>query len=532
MAEVRRDRWGRYLVVPPNGGAPTGYTRATTVAKALDDGGGLIPWKATATVVGAMRRPGLHARWQSLINEHPDPWYATEDSKKACKALVEECATAGGSTDRADLGTALHAIIEQSQKAAGTGVPILQPAMQADIDAYKRTMDSAGIIIDPTMVEAMIVLDEHQVAGMSDNLSVHAGSYGNVVADLKTGTDLKYSWQAIAIQLAIYAHADNVYRQGAAANGGQDERLPMPELNQEVGLVIHLPAGEARCELHLIDLVAGWEAFQQSMWTRRWRTHRTLARPFPIGAPVPIPDFDAAPVASTPPEPEPATAPEATSATSTSHAPSNAGPAGTGRTATPTVPATNEPPDFDAVAITTPTTPPPSVTSDSDGGATAPVPSVALSPADQHAAIATNPDEGGPADGDALNLLEQNYKQLPDKARAWIAHFATEAIQHHVSFHVKGNRTRRRFELLRGLVILAGADSIDDESIRHVLEACIGDPAHHPAVTIGHLIGSLDAGRAATFAVCCDEFVNGVVQSTVIDGRVRLIFTSLTAQAA
>lgn len=34
---VRRDRWGRYLVVPPDGGKPVGYTRATTVAKALDE---------------------------------------------------------------------------------------------------------------------------------------------------------------------------------------------------------------------------------------------------------------------------------------------------------------------------------------------------------------------------------------------------------------------------------------------------------------------------------------------------------------
>ena len=30
---ARRDRYGRYLVVPPGGGKPTGYTRATTVAE-------------------------------------------------------------------------------------------------------------------------------------------------------------------------------------------------------------------------------------------------------------------------------------------------------------------------------------------------------------------------------------------------------------------------------------------------------------------------------------------------------------------
>ena len=31
--EWRRDQYGRYLIVPPGGGKPEGYTRVTTVAK-------------------------------------------------------------------------------------------------------------------------------------------------------------------------------------------------------------------------------------------------------------------------------------------------------------------------------------------------------------------------------------------------------------------------------------------------------------------------------------------------------------------
>src|SRR6516162_6012262 len=53
---TRRDQWGRYLVVPPGGGKPTGYTRVTTVAKALDDTGGLAPWKATMAAGGIIMR--------------------------------------------------------------------------------------------------------------------------------------------------------------------------------------------------------------------------------------------------------------------------------------------------------------------------------------------------------------------------------------------------------------------------------------------------------------------------------------------
>ena len=77
--DIRRDQWGRYLIVPPGGGEPIGHTRVTTVAKALDDGGGLAPWKATMNAIGMMLRPGLRYRWQTLISEHDgDPWYAGE----------------------------------------------------------------------------------------------------------------------------------------------------------------------------------------------------------------------------------------------------------------------------------------------------------------------------------------------------------------------------------------------------------------------------------------------------------------------
>lgn len=278
MADARRDRWGRYLIEPADGGKERGYTRVTTVAKTLDDGGGLIPWKATAVMVGASRRPGLNARWQALISANPDPWYDTPESKQACKDLVEECATAGGSTDRADLGTALHSITQQLDEGA---TPIgLSAEIQADLDAYQATIAAAGVTYDRSMIEQLVILDEYEVAGTADRLRAHLPGVGDVVADLKTGTSLDFSWQAIAIQLACYARADWRYEQ--LEQGGR--RTAMPELSQETGLVIHLPAGEARCDLYLVDLVAGWEAFERSMWTRGWRKQKSLHRKIVVDA--------------------------------------------------------------------------------------------------------------------------------------------------------------------------------------------------------------------------------------------------------
>lgn len=284
-SEARRDQWGRYLVVPPGGNRPLGYTRATTVAKSLEDGGGLIPWKAAVAMTGMMRRPGLRAQFEALLSKHPDtgPWYGGPDAKAAVKQLVEDCANAGGSSDRADLGTALHAIVEQINR--GETPQLHQDSTRADVDAYRAMLADTGITFDAELIEATVVLDGWKVAGTADMARMHVPGLGDVIGDLKTGTNLDYSWQSIAIQLGIYAHGDNLYRQGDATDGSDDVRLPVPDVRTDVAVVIHLPAGEGRCRLHRVDIAAGWDAFEHSMWARRWRARKDLATPLAVDNP-------------------------------------------------------------------------------------------------------------------------------------------------------------------------------------------------------------------------------------------------------
>jgi hypothetical protein len=283
-SEARRDRWGRYLVVPPSGGKPQGYTRATTVAKTLDDQGGLMPWKAAMAMTGLMRRSGLRASLEALVSAHPEtgPWYGSTESKKKIKALVEECAEAGGSADRADIGTALHAIIEQLGR--GEPVTITQDSTRADVAAYRDLIEQGQVEFLREYIEATFVLDQWQVAGTADGGAVRIPWLSDklLIADLKTGVNLEYSGQSIGVQLATYAHGDAHYLQGAAADGSQDERRAMPELDQELAVVIHLPAGEANAQLYKVDIAAGWEAFKQSMWARDWRKRKDILVPVEI----------------------------------------------------------------------------------------------------------------------------------------------------------------------------------------------------------------------------------------------------------
>jgi len=251
--ETRRDRWGRYLVVPPGGGKPVGYTRATTITKTLDDTNSLIPWAGVTGTVGALSRPGLTAAWQALIAEHgPNPWYGGDDAKRRAKALFEECKEAGGASDRATLGTALHALVERINK--GQPVTGVSADIAADLAAYTATLAAAGIVVHPDYCERIVVLDEWKVAGTADALAVTVPGYAKpLTADLKTGAEVKWSLLAIAMQLAIYNHADAMYQQGADPSGKDDQRLPMPDVDRDHALIIHLPAGEARCELHIVN---------------------------------------------------------------------------------------------------------------------------------------------------------------------------------------------------------------------------------------------------------------------------------------
>lgn len=536
MTEVRRNHYGHYLVVPPNGDKPVGYRRMTTIAKTLDSGGGLIPWKATATVVGALRRPGLLAGWQALIAEHPDPWYGSEESKKRCKVLVEQSATAGGSTDRADIGTALHAVIETSSRNGWTTSPLVG-SMQADVEAYRTTLDAAGIVVDPAYVEACVVLDGLGVAGTSDNLRITVPGRGDIVADLKTGADLKYSWQAIAIQLAGYAHADAVYVQGEAPDGSQDERRPMPEISQEWGMVIHLPAGEGRCDLYLVDLVAGWEALQSSLAVERWRKRSNLAQRYevvrpaqhPAAAPAGVPDDFDAPMVVTGETITEMLAVEAL-VVDDFDAPMVPAPAWKSDPNLIVCARPNKQPTLrEAAAIRAAI----DAAHGLGGVATAesappqenPAPPAVAAVPDP--ALPTDPDEGadlsGPDHAPGWALLQEHFKALDKAGQSWIWALVHQSEAHGADFHAKG-RTHRRFEIYRGLIALATVPLDDDDIVRALVALAMrSDAPLFAGVELGHAVGALSVSSALVFAQLVDELIAGQLSAVVDDdGTMRL----------
>lgn len=260
---TRRDRWGRYQVVDPETGKLVGLTRATTISGSLDDKTNLIAWKARTVIVGLATRPDLVAL--AGVTDATD--------KRTLDDIAERASDAGGATLRRDLGTAVHGFFAARLADPAAKVPA---PYDADVTAILAALDAHGLEVVAGMSERMVVLWRHRIAGTFD-LIVRDKATGTLhLVDLKTGSSLLGSL-GFSTQLSIYAQADVLYTQGAAADGSDDVTEPMPEVSQSLGFILHCQPGSGRCDVHALDLTIGAEALELAMQVREMRKAKPLA---------------------------------------------------------------------------------------------------------------------------------------------------------------------------------------------------------------------------------------------------------------
>jgi hypothetical protein len=91
------------------------------------------------------------------------------------------------------------------------------------------------------------------------------------ISDLKTGS-ISYP-NKIAMQLAVYAH-------GLPYDPATATRGTWGDVNQEKGIIVHLPAGSGKCELHFVDIKQGWKGIELAMKVRTFRdSKKSLVTP-------------------------------------------------------------------------------------------------------------------------------------------------------------------------------------------------------------------------------------------------------------
>lgn len=245
-AQVERDRWGRPLVIPPKGGKPVPYRRCTRYISVLDDRYKLERWKQRMVAAGMGQRSDLVVKAASAAGD-----------KQALEQVIDAAMEAAGSSSAATTGTALHAITEQRDRGQ---IPIVPDAHQADLDAYVAATADMRMLD----LELFVVNDEHKVGGTFDRLVEFGGN--RYIADLKTGSTIEYGWGEIQMQLAMYASSQRYH----PADG---TREPLGA-NQDWGLVIHLPAGQGRCEVWWANLAEGRQGLEVCRRVWGWRDAR------------------------------------------------------------------------------------------------------------------------------------------------------------------------------------------------------------------------------------------------------------------
>ncbi|WLW38582.1 exonuclease [Streptomyces phage Verabelle] len=289
---VPRDGWDRPLIVPKAGGKPVGHTRTTTFIDCIEDKSNLINWGKRMVGVGLAKKPALLDAIREL-----DP--NDKDDKKKLDALAERAVDVSGANDKREKGTHLHTLSEYVDR----GEPLPFGTPQVDVEDMMAYM-LATSVLKVHAVEQFVVVNELNVGGTFDRTYEYDGPgpdgkpiSGLFIGDLKTGS-VEYGALKMASQLAIYSRGEK-YDHTKFPVDHQDKKAlaawkkvavdaevaeqaysPLPAVNQDWGIIVHLPAGTGECTLYWVDLNIGWALAKLALTIRKARSTRGAMKPF------------------------------------------------------------------------------------------------------------------------------------------------------------------------------------------------------------------------------------------------------------
>jgi hypothetical protein len=238
---------GRYQIVPADGEKAKPHTRITNFAKKLEDEYNLTKWKQRMVLLGAAQRSDITIA--ALANS---------DDKAELDRLADAAMDAAKANVSRETGTALHRICERIDQGEDLDLP--EP-WRSDAAAYTKALADLGATVE--LIEEVVVVPRLALAGRLDRTVLIGDT--RYICDLKTGENLSYSWGSIAIQLALYAGAETIYKPQTK------KHQPMPDVSQDRALVVHLPAGKATAIPYWVNLEAGRRGIALVQEVLAWR---------------------------------------------------------------------------------------------------------------------------------------------------------------------------------------------------------------------------------------------------------------------
>ena len=275
------DRYGRYLL-DADGTGPRAYTRATTLAKTLDDGRGLAVYGQRKAAKGVAVSPALTARAA----------VTPLDDRAAWREIIDQAEVKSGGDEKRDLGTAFHVFHEHVGDMTDDEYAAVPHELRVTYERYRAELARLGI--EEVLTEFTCVNQQIGTAGKADALFRLADGR-LVIGDRKTGSVVKYP-HSPAVQFAIYANADTMV---TFDDTGAQVRQPMPDVDKTIALVVDITIGDettAAVHVYEVDIWAGWYGALLAGQVRRWRNRKDLIRPYhPEAPPLEVPNHVARP---------------------------------------------------------------------------------------------------------------------------------------------------------------------------------------------------------------------------------------------
>lgn len=246
-----RDRYGRPLIIQPNGGKPVPYRRCTSYVDVIGDKYQLQQWEKRQVAAGLAQRDDLRLNVLAHLGDKKVLDAACKDAK--------EYALAGA---KATKGTAFHALTDIADR--GGELPAgLPDNVLRTLDAFREATRDLKVI----HIESKVALDTFGVAGTPDRIYEYQDE--RYIGDTKTG-NTQYGVQKIAAQLAVYARSSlyDVETGARDFHGASTNR----------GIVMDVDLDTCTVELLWIDLEAGWQAVMvaKQVWDQRALDKRKL----------------------------------------------------------------------------------------------------------------------------------------------------------------------------------------------------------------------------------------------------------------
>lgn len=272
--DFRRANGAPMVHRPDGSGKWERYSRPSSMGGNLEDENNLTNWKITRAMVGVAHTPSIAA---AVIA-------CRDGDRETHEQLRQRAIQAGRGDEAADLGTALHAITQRVEEDPTFKVP---PPFDVDVAAYLECLLRAGLV--SRWIEVKVCSDEHRCAGTTDRLyeatkhlevpgfsPIEPGDI--ICGDLKTGKKFDYSHREYAIQTAIYVD-------GCFYDVNTNQRSPFPDrLRTDLGLLMHMPVGQATCTPVWVDLQVGREGAILTRAVRAWRKRTDDIFPFTFPA--------------------------------------------------------------------------------------------------------------------------------------------------------------------------------------------------------------------------------------------------------